>query len=118
GPQARNCLKLSGYHSPAAVDLSAHLLRHAIRGLGARVAKARPASAGALAFRVTALRAPTQTGVAVRRGRNCSRGLLVTVCRGGLCLRQAHWSSRRRGESRQPYRDKDAQYKTHDETSL
>lgn len=111
-------LKLSRYHCPAAAGVFAHLFRYAIRLLGAWVAKARAAGADASIFRITTLRAPAETSVAVRRHRECSCRLLVTARGRGLGTRQAHGPLRCKGGNRQHYRDNDAQNKPHNKTSV
>jgi hypothetical protein len=59
--------------------------------------------------------APAHAGLAVGRGRECGRSLLVTPRRGGLRARQAHSAALRcQGGTRQQSRDNDAQHKTHD----
>src|SRR5262245_14331547 len=91
------------------------LLRHAVRLLTACMAKARAAGADALIFRMTAVRAPAQAGLAVGHGRERSRSLLVTALGGGLGTRQAHGALRCQGRSRKQRRDNDTQDKTHDD---
>jgi hypothetical protein len=56
--------------------------------------------------------APAHAGLAVSRGRECGRSLLVTPRRGGLRAREAHGGCQ--GGTRQQRRDNDAQHKTHD----
>jgi hypothetical protein len=97
---------------------SLHLFRYAIRCLGAWVAQARAAGADALIFRMTTLRAPAETSVAIRRHRERSCRLLVTARGRGLGTRQAHGPLRCKGGNRQHYRDNDAQNKPHNETSV
>jgi hypothetical protein len=59
--------------------------------------------------------APADAGLAVSRGRECGRSLLVTPRRGGLRAREAHGAALRcQGGTRQQRRDNDAQHKTHD----
>jgi len=76
------------------------------------VANARAARADALTFPMTTGGAPTHAGLAVRRGRECGRSLLVTPRRGRLRAREAHGGCQ--GGTRQQLRDNDAQHKTHD----
>jgi hypothetical protein len=89
---------------------------HAVRCRAARVANAGAARAGALPFRMPAGRTPAQTGLAVSRGRERSRSLLVTPRSGGLRTRQADSSTAfgRQCGSRQQHGEYDAQDKTHD----
>ena len=63
--------------------------------------------------------APAHAGLAVSRGRECGRSLLVTPRRGGLRARQAHSAALRcQGGTRQQSRDNDAQHKTRDAGSV
>ena len=98
------------------VGVFARLLRHAVRLLGSGVAKARSAGADALIFRMTTLRAPAQTGVAVRRHRERRRSLLVAPSGGGLGAGHAHGPLRCQGGSRQQRRNYNTNDKTHEAT--
>src|SRR4029453_985491 len=79
------------------------------------VANARAAGADALTFPMTTGGAPAHAGLAVSRGRECGRTLLVPPRRGGLRAREAQGAALRcKGGTRQQCRDNDAQHKTHD----
>src|SRR6185295_16000275 len=96
--------------------LRALLFRHAVRLLAAWMAETRAAGGDALALRMTTVGASGHAALAVGRGCDRSRGLLVAFRRGGLRARQAHGSAALRGQggSRQQRRDNNAQDKTHD----
>src|SRR4029453_14884331 len=77
--------------------------------------KARAAGADALTFPMTTGGAPAHADLAVSRGRECGRSLLVAPRRGGLRAREAHGAALRcQGGTREQRRHNEAQHKTHD----